>query len=171
MRAESNRVWSAVLEIAQTVHREQGAQPMSDLGFTHVALSVRNLDDSIAFYARYASMRVVHRRTDADEGIPVAWMTDGTRPFVIVLAEWPEQKDAALGPFGHLGVGCPSREEVDRLCAAARAEGRLKSGPTDSGHPVGYWAYIADPDGNNLEVSFGQDIRFTVEREMAKPGR
>jgi hypothetical protein len=35
----------------------------------------------------------------------------------------------------------------------ARAERRLKSGPTDSGYPVGYWAYIADPDGDNLEVS------------------
>ena len=144
---------------------------MSDLGFTHVALSVRNLADSIAFYTKYARMRGVHRRTDAGEGIPVAWMTDGTRPFVIVLAQWPDQKDAALGPFGHLGVGCTSREEVDELCEAARAEGRLKSGPTDSGHPVGYWAYIADPDGNNLEVSFGQDIRFTVEREMPKSGR
>ena len=141
---------------------------MSDLGFTHVALSVRNLADSIAFYTKYARMRVVHQRTDADAGIAVAWMTDGTRPFVIVLAEWPEQKDAALGPFGHLGVGCPSREEVDKLCEAARAEGRLKSGPTDSGYPVGYWAYIGDPDGNNLEVSFGQDVKFTVEHAVAK---
>ncbi len=28
---------------------------MSDLGFTHVALSVRNLTESIAFYTKYAS--------------------------------------------------------------------------------------------------------------------
>ena len=41
---------------------------MSDLGFTHVALSVRNLADSIAFYTRYARMRLVHQRTDADAG-------------------------------------------------------------------------------------------------------
>jgi hypothetical protein len=44
----------------------------------------------------------------------------------------------------------------------ARAEGRLKSGPSDAGYPVGYWAYIADPDGNNLEVSYGQEIGITV---------
>ena len=142
---------------------------MSDLGFTHVALSVRNLADSIAFYERYARMRLVHQRVDADVGIAVAWMTDGTRPFVIVLAEWREQHDQPLGPFGHLGVGCESRAEVDRLCAEARAEGRLRSGPTDTGYPVGYWAYIADPDSNNLEVSYGQDVGLTVERSQPKP--
>lgn len=135
---------------------------MSDVGLTHVALSVRNLEESIAFYAKYARMEVVHQRLDADAAIRVAWMSDRTRPFVIVLAEWREQHDSPLAPFGHLGLGCASREEVDRLCAAARAEHRLRSGPTDSGYPVGYWAYIADPDGNNLEVSYGQEIGLTV---------
>jgi catechol 2,3-dioxygenase-like lactoylglutathione lyase family enzyme len=56
---------------------------MSDLGFTHVALSVRNLSESIAFYTRYAAMKVVHQRTDADVGMAVAWLTDGTRPPVL----------------------------------------------------------------------------------------
>ncbi len=142
---------------------------MSDIGLTHVALSVRNLEESIAFYAKYARMGVVHQRLDAGAAIRVAWMSDRTRPFVIVLAEWREQQDSPLAPFGHLGVGCDSREEVDRLCAAARAEGRLRSGPTDSGYPVGYWAYIADPDGNNLEVSYGQEIGLTVTGSQPKP--
>jgi hypothetical protein len=71
---------------------------MSDLGLTHVALSVRNLNESIAFYTKYAAMKVVHQRADTDTGIAVAWMTDGTRPFVIVLAEWREQRDPPLAP-------------------------------------------------------------------------
>jgi catechol 2,3-dioxygenase-like lactoylglutathione lyase family enzyme len=39
---------------------------MSDLGLTHVALSVRNLNESIAFYTTYAAMKVVHQRVDTD---------------------------------------------------------------------------------------------------------
>jgi catechol 2,3-dioxygenase-like lactoylglutathione lyase family enzyme len=136
---------------------------MSDLGLTHVALPVSNLDASIAFYEQYAHMRVVHRRTDAATGTNVAWISDHTRPFVIVLIE-ASSVDHPLLPFAHLGVGCTSRAEVDRLCTQARGEGCLLSGPTDSGYPIGYWAFIADPDGHTLELSFGQEVALTVAR-------
>jgi catechol 2,3-dioxygenase-like lactoylglutathione lyase family enzyme len=134
---------------------------MSDVGLTHVALPVSNVAASIAFYAQYARMQVVHRRTDAASGANVAWLSDRTRPFVIVLIETPTANHPLL-PLAHLGVGCVSRDEVDRLCAQARSEGSLLSGPTDSGYPIGYWAFIADPDGHTLEVSFGQEVALAV---------
>lgn len=133
---------------------------MTDLGLTHVAFSVRELEASVAFYIKYADMDVVHDR--AREGVRVAWLTDHTRPFVIVLVEAEGRDDTPLGPFGHLGVACASREDVDRLCAEAQREGRLRKPPTDSGPPVGYWAFLADPDGNTLELSFGQEVGLTV---------
>ena len=129
---------------------------MSDVGLTHVALPVRDLGESARFYERFAGMQVVHRR----EG--VLWMSDKTRPFVIVLMESGEEI-TPLGPFAHLGVACASREEVDRLAAAAQDEERLAQGPEDSGPPVGYWALVRDPDGHTLEVSYGQDVGLTVE--------
>lgn len=137
---------------------------MSDLGLTHVALQVRDLGRSLAFYERYARMRVVHERTDPATGLRVAWLGDGTRPFVVVLAEAPAVT-TVLAPFAHLGVGCASKGEVDRLCARARAEGVLHSGPEDWGPPVGYWAFLRDPDGHTLELSFGQEIGLAVEGE------
>ena len=38
---------------------------MPDVGFTHVALPVTNLDASVEFYAKYTGLRVVHRRARA----------------------------------------------------------------------------------------------------------
>lgn len=130
---------------------------MSDLGLTHVALPVHDLDESIDFYATYARMQVVHRR----EG--VVWLSDKTRPFVIVLMQGGPVSHPLL-PSAHLGVACESRDEIDRLAARAREQGRLIQGPEDYGPPVGYWAFIRDPDGHTLEVSHGQDVGLAVER-------
>ena len=136
---------------------------MVDRGLTHVALPVSNLNASIAFYTTYARMQVVHRRTVPTTGLDVAWMSDQTRPFVIVLAE-RSQVDHPLVPPAHLGVACASREDVDRLCVLARGEGRLINEPRDAGPPIGYLAFIRDPDGHTLEVSFGQDVGLTIQQ-------
>ncbi|HAS1091195.1 TPA: VOC family protein, partial [Enterobacter cloacae] len=46
-----------------------------DVGFTHVAFVVRNLEKSIDFYSRYAGMEIVHRREpDLPEVRKVAWL-------------------------------------------------------------------------------------------------
>jgi len=129
---------------------------MSDLGLTHVALPVRSLDASIAFYERYAAMSVVHRRPH------VAWVSDRTRPFAVVLIE-TDGNIRPLLPMAHLGVGLSSRAEVDTLCALAEAEGCLLRPAQDSGPPVGNWAMIRDPDGHTLELAHGQDVRHAVE--------
>ena len=67
---------------------------MPDLGLTHVALTAHDLDASIAFYEKYARMAVVHRR--AREGVRSVWLSDHTRPFVIVLVEAAGQQDHPL---------------------------------------------------------------------------
>jgi catechol 2,3-dioxygenase-like lactoylglutathione lyase family enzyme len=137
----------------------------ADLGVTHIALPVSDLVASLDFYERFADMRVVHRRVEAD-GTGVAWISDLTRPFVLVLI----QTSAGLGPdqclggtYCHIGLAVASRDEVTQRCELARAEGRKTVGPFDYGPPVGFWAYVVDPDGHNLELSFGQEVAFTVE--------
>jgi catechol 2,3-dioxygenase-like lactoylglutathione lyase family enzyme len=134
----------------------------ADRGVTHIALPVSDLDASLDFYSRFADMQVVHRREDS-EGSPVAWISDLTRPFVLVLIQaTPDQ--CLGGTYCHIGLAVTSRAEVDRRCELARAEDRPVFGPLDYGPPVGYWAYVRDPDGHNLEISFGQEVAFTVER-------
>ena len=136
---------------------------MSDVGLTHIALPVTNMEVSLAFYATYAQMRVVHRRTTDPDGTQVVWLSDRTRPFVIVLIQ-SSRVDAPLLPLAHLGVGCATRREVEHLCEHARQAGCLRSGPTDSGYPIGYWAFLSDPDGHTLEIAHGQEIALTVAK-------
>jgi catechol 2,3-dioxygenase-like lactoylglutathione lyase family enzyme len=133
----------------------------ADRGFTHVALPVSDVVASVTFYERFAVMRVVHRRVDPETQRSVVWLSDLTRPFVLVLIEVPTVS-GGLGGSAHLGVGCESRAAVDHMCALARDEGHHLLGPTDSAPPVGYWAIITDPDGHNLELSYGQEVALTV---------
>jgi hypothetical protein len=116
-------------------------------------------------------MEVVHRRIDAETGIAVVWICDSrserlyqrTRPFVIVLIQ-TDVVHSVLSPIAHLGVGCQSQEVVDSLCAKAEHEGALLQKPKDSGYPIGYWAFLRDPDGHTLELSYGQEIGLTIDQ-------
>ncbi len=136
---------------------------MPDVGFTHVALPVTNLDATIAFYDKYTKLRVVHRRAQStDKHRDIAWLSDRTRPFVLVLAE-AATVEHPMGPFAHLGVACASRAEMDALCAVARSEGCLREEPRETGGPAGYLAMLSDPDGHTLELSYGQEVGLTVD--------
>jgi catechol 2,3-dioxygenase-like lactoylglutathione lyase family enzyme len=136
---------------------------MSDRGLTHVALTVRDVDQSVAFYRDFGGFEVVHERHDDETGSAVVWLSDLTRPFVVVLIQNKEPIHRLAGS-NHLGVSVVSRDDVDAAADRARADGRLEIGPTDSGHPVGYWAIIRDPDGHQLELSHGQEVGLTVDR-------
>lgn len=141
---------------------------MPDIGLTHVALAVADLDRSLDFYATYGGFHTVHRRVDPSTGHEVAWITDGTRPFVVVLMAIG-MDGPPLGGANHLGVGLPSRAAVDDVVARARTEGRPVLGPFDEGPPVGYWAVVVDPDGHNLEVAHGQEVGLVVADDPVAP--
>lgn len=136
-----------------------------DLGWTHVALPAHDVDASIAFYAAYAGLRIVHDRSG--HGQRVVWLADGRRPFVLVLAQSARPVTRPLGPFAHLGIAVASRADVEALAERARREGRLQDEPTDLGPPVGYFCTVRDPDGHTVEFSYGQDVGLTVERAGA----
>ena len=138
---------------------------MHDLGWTHVALPAFDLDASIAFYAAYADLRPVHDRTSA--GQRVVWLSDGRRPFVLVLAQASAPVAQPLGPFAHLGIAVESRDAVDALVRRARGEGRDAGDPEDLGPPIGYVAFIRDPDGHTIEFSYGQDVGLTLDNLRA----
>ncbi|MDG2022202.1 MAG: VOC family protein [Phycisphaerales bacterium] len=141
---------------------ESRRQPPPDRGLTHCALECLSLDRSIPFYERFGGFEVVHRRP------AVAWISDRTRPFALVLVETSEVRP--IGPFAHLGFACGSRAEFDRLIELARAEGSLRDGPHEGNGPAGTWAFLDDPDGNTFELSVGQSVEVAIAVEPSPQG-
>ena len=58
---------------------------------THIALPVRDLEATLAFYAKYTKLVNIHERQDPETGLRTAWLanardiTDAGARFVIVL--------------------------------------------------------------------------------------
>jgi len=131
---------------------------------THLALGVRDIARTIAFYERHAKLHVVHDRND--NGVRVVWLSeDAENPhFVLVLFAVPGDVPPGPSTLQHLGFAVASREEVDAAAAAARAEGVLLGEPCYAGRIVGYFCILQDPDGNQVEFSYGQPIN---PREIA----
>lgn len=151
------RAWTLVPRWAV---RPRYHRAMSDLGLSHVALPVRDVAASVAFYERYADLRPVL----TDEG--KAWIGDGRREFVIVLIEMGSVP-GTLAPPGHLGVAVATREVFDERVERARAEGLLLGEPVQEGGEVGIYAFLRDPDGHTLEISHGQTVEQVVRESLA----
>jgi catechol 2,3-dioxygenase-like lactoylglutathione lyase family enzyme len=124
---------------------------------THIALGVRDLDRTIAFYRKHCGLHVVH---DRDDGMRVVWLAEHPTDVHFVIVLFAVGGDDAPGPhtLQHLGFAVDSREEVDAAAAAARSEGILRMDPTYAGPIVGYFCIVEDPDGNSVEFSHGQPI-------------
>ena len=131
----------------------------AEIGFTHVALPVTDIDRSIAFYERWAGMKVIDRLEDPKSGAKAARMRDGHSAFAVALVQNGQPVDHHLAGLGHLGIGLADRETVDQLSAEADRDGCLRRGPIDSGYPLGYWSFLSDPDGHQLELSHGQNVK------------
>lgn len=127
---------------------------------THIALQVRDLDESIAFYSRYCGMKPVHQRDGDGAHKRVTWMGWGEDPpnFVIVLIEEGYERNEQP-PYQHIGMAVESRDAVDALYQQAESDGiEGLWAPVDAGEIVGYYCAVPDPDGNVVEFSYGQRI-------------
>jgi catechol 2,3-dioxygenase-like lactoylglutathione lyase family enzyme len=148
---------------------ESNGPPTSLL--THIALPVRDLDATLAFYERYTTLVNIYERMDPQTGLRSVWLanerdvTDAAARFVIVLicGKLPtavtgdiKEEYGFLRSISHLGISLDSRDDVDRVAAMAKEEGCLLLGPMYRNDVVGYICIVTDPDGNNVEFSVEQ---------------
>ncbi len=141
---------------------------------THIALPVRDLDATLAFYEKYTTLIKIHERRDSATDVRSVWLanerditTEGSARFVIVLICGALPTDITgdikeeygfLTSIAHLGISLNSRDEVDQVAAKAKDDGCLLLGPMYNDEVVGYICVITDPDGNNLEFSVEQTL-------------
>lgn len=148
---------------------ESSSPPPSLL--THIALPVRDLDATLAFYDRYTTLVNIHERKDDETGLRSVWLanqrdvTADAARFVIVLicGKLPtkvtgdiKEEYGFLRSISHLGISLESREAVDEVAAMAKEDGCLLLGPMYRNEVVGYICIVTDPDGNNIEFSVEQ---------------
>ena len=76
---------------------------------THLALGVRNLDRTVAFYRKHARLHVVHERRNG--GTRVVWLSEREEgpDFVLVLFEVATEPAVAPSTLQHLGFALAPR--------------------------------------------------------------
>ncbi len=138
----------------------------------HIVLYVHNIERSAAFYGQVLGWK---RLVPADGGLlgnaPVALFSSGRTHHELLLIEVGE--DAADLPRGrHVGMyhfGLKVGDSDDELRAALRScqeAGVTIVGASD--HTVTHSLYIADPDGNEIELYIDvPGVSWDLEHVMA----
>jgi len=126
--------------------------------FTHCALHVRDLDESIDFYESYCGLRIVKEHGQGGER--TVWMANaGERAeFVLVLLGGGHEHVQGKDEMTHYGFAVPSRADVDAIAVRGRREGRLFWEPQEFPPPTGYLCAVKDPSGYVIEFSHGQPL-------------
>ena len=134
--------------------------------WTHIALRVKDIDASIAWYGEFTPLELLDRRSDAfGHGAWLGQPDSPDKPFILVLAQFFPETDPfkgapqeILAPFAHLGIELTSHDEVDEKAARGEAAGCLGMPPTEMPPPIGYICMLRDPDGNMVEFSYDQGV-------------
>lgn len=133
---------------------------------THIALQVKDVEASVAFYKKWCGMEVVDPRRPGVKGETSVWLACKGQEdqFVIVLLPGGDDTPKKEG-MRHLGFALPSRDDIRKIADEAKREGLLHWEYQDHGYPVGTLCSIKDPDGHIVEFSYGQPLGLYRDAE------
>ncbi len=119
---------------------------------------VSALDACVRFYQRYCNFKVIDDQVRGEQRVVCMAESGRESEFVLQLFSGGEDKPAAPEAYHHFGFAVDSRAAVDDEIAKGREEGILIGGPEDGPFPTGYFCGLKDPNGNNVEISYGHLI-------------
>ena len=120
--------------------------PVRTHGLTHISLVVRDLDRALRFYEQLFGVREYHRDATSVQ-------VQGPGPHDVIAFELGERAAGERGGIDHFGFRLVDAADIDEAVRNALAAGGtlLRSGEFAPGFP---FAYVADPDGYEIEIWF-----------------
>ena len=113
---------------------------------TSLTLKIRNLEASIKFYENIIGFKLLNKTEKSAE-----LTVDGTTPLVYLeQLEKAEPKNARMTGLYHFAILVPSREDLGIILQHLLKSGYPLQGA--SNHEVSEAIYLADPDGNGIEI-------------------
>ena len=87
---------------------------------THIAMAVRNLDDSIGFYERYCGFKVVHDR--GENARRVVWLAQKESPksMILVMMQGEHRMPQHPKDYSHLGLPSVPKQKSTRSLSRQR---------------------------------------------------
>jgi catechol 2,3-dioxygenase-like lactoylglutathione lyase family enzyme len=115
-------------------------------GLTHISLAVRNPQKSLEFYSQVFGVREYFRDKTQIQ-------VQGPGPFDVLAFERRPANAGEIGGIRHFGFRLKNPQDISLAVAEVRRAGGklLRQGEFAPGYP---FAYVADPDGYEIELWF-----------------
>jgi len=115
-------------------------------GLTHIAMAVKDLDQTLAFYQKVFEVKVMYHR---DDFLQVT--TPGANDIIIF-----EKKKADYGKTGgiaHFGFRLRDAKDIDEMAGRIKSAGGtiIDKGEFVPGEP---YVFFKDPDGYEVEICY-----------------
>ena len=115
-------------------------------GLTHIAIAVKDLDQTLAFYQKVFEVKVMYHQ---DDFLQVT--TPGTNDIIVF-----EKKKADYGKTGgiaHFGFRLRDAKDIDEMAKRIKSAGGtiIDKGEFVPGEP---YIFFKDPDGYEVEICY-----------------
>ena len=119
--------------------------------FSHVSITVKNIDDSIKFYRDVIGLEVESRRQIPENNAEIAFLSDKVNDVRIELTYWKEKADWTSGDeLDHLAFSVPDMDEAVKRFRKLNVE--IAKEPYSLKGSTSKIAFIKDPNEIWIEL-------------------
>jgi len=115
-------------------------------GLTHIAIAVKDLDQTLAFYQKVFEVKVMYHR---DDFLQVT--TPGAND--IIVFEKKKADPGKTGGIAHFGFRLRDAKDIDEMAGRIKSAGGtiIDKGEFVPGEP---YVFFKDPDGYEVEICY-----------------